>query len=83
MTATALAEELGLTVPAVRRHLDNLAESGLIEGQGVHVLPEQLGSRSSRALLKILSEGGHLALESDYDHLATRGPAVPLRGGRP
>lgn len=70
VTATALAEELGLTVPAVRRHLDNLAESGLIEDRESTSSPSSRG-RGRPARSYVLSEGGHLALESDYDHLAT------------
>ena len=70
VTATALADELGLTVPAVRRHLENLTDSGLIDER------ESTSSSASRgrgrpARSYVLSEGGHLALESDYDHLAT------------
>lgn len=68
VTATALADELGLTVPAVRRHLDNLAESGLIDEREVAATSRGRG-RPARSF--VLSEGGHQALESDYDHLAT------------
>ncbi|GAA4121882.1 transcriptional regulator [Knoellia locipacati] len=68
VTATALAEDLGLTVPAVRRHLDNLAESHLIEDREASPAGRGRG-RPARAY--VLSEGGHQALESDYDHLAT------------
>ncbi len=68
VTATALAEELGLTVPAVRRHLENLAESHLIEDREASSAGRGRG-RPARAY--VLSEGGHQALESDYDHLAT------------
>ncbi|CAN7432234.1 helix-turn-helix transcriptional regulator [Knoellia sp. LjRoot47] len=71
VTAAALADELGLTVPAVRRHLDNLAESGLIDDR--ESAPSGAGSRGRGrpARAYVLSEGGHQALESDYDHLAT------------
>lgn len=68
ITATALAEQLELTVPAVRRHLDNLTESQLIEDREVATASRGRG-RPARAF--VLSEGGHQALESDYDHLAT------------
>jgi predicted ArsR family transcriptional regulator len=67
VTATALAEELGLTVPAVRRHLENLADSHLIEDRE----SSPTGGRGRPARAYVLSEGGHQALESDYDHLAT------------
>ena len=69
ITAATLAEDLGLTVPAVRRHLENLAEAGLIaERESGH------GSRGRGrpARAYVLSDAGHQALESDYDHLATQ-----------
>lgn len=70
VTATALADELGLTVPAVRRHLENLAEAGLIEDrEATSQGPSRGRGRPARSY--VLSEGGHQALESDYDHLAT------------
>lgn len=67
ITATALAEQLALTVPAVRRHLDNLTESGLIEDRELSTTTRGRG-RPARAF--VLSEGGHQTLESDYDDLA-------------
>lgn len=69
VTATALADELGLTVPAVRRHLENLTESGLIDERESTASTSRGRGRPARSY--VLSEGGHLALESDYDHLAT------------
>ncbi len=69
VTATALADELGLTVPAVRRHLENLTESGLIDERESTSSTSRGRGRPARSY--VLSEGGHLALESDYDHLAT------------
>jgi predicted ArsR family transcriptional regulator len=68
VTATALADELGLTVPAVRRHLDNLTDAGLIED---HEATSGTRGRGRPARSFVLSEGGHRTLESDYDHLAT------------
>lgn len=69
VTATALADELGLTVPAVRRHLDNLGESGLLEEREAASATVRGRGRPARAY--VLSEGGHEALRADYDHLAT------------
>lgn len=69
VTATALADELSLTVPAVRRHLENLTESGLIDEREVAVASSRGRGRPARSF--VLSEGGHQALASDYDHLAT------------
>ena len=69
VTATALADDLGLTVPAVRRHLENLTEAGLIDERESAASPGRGRGRPARSF--VLSEGGHQALESDYDHLAT------------
>lgn len=67
ITATAVADELGLTVPAVRRHLETLTERGLIDEREA---PSQGRRRGRPARSYVLAEGGHGALESDYDHLA-------------
>jgi predicted ArsR family transcriptional regulator len=69
ITAATLAEELGLTATAVRRHLDNLTEAGLITER--ELVPAHRG-RGRPARSYVLSEAGHQALESDYDHLATQ-----------
>jgi predicted ArsR family transcriptional regulator len=68
ITAVTLAEQLGLTAAAVRRHLDNLADLGLINGREA-VAAHRGRGRPARAY--VVSEAGHQALESDYDHLAT------------
>ena len=68
ITAATLADELGLTAPAVRRHLENLEEAGLItEHEGA---PGVRG-RGRPARSFVLSDAGHQGLGSDYDHLAT------------
>nr|WP_082593126.1 helix-turn-helix domain-containing protein [Phycicoccus sp. Soil803] len=68
ITAATLALDLGLTAPAVRRHLENLEEAGLITER--EPAPGIRGrGRPARAF--VLSDAGHHALESDYDHLAT------------
>jgi predicted ArsR family transcriptional regulator len=69
VTAAALAEDLGLTPPAVRRHLENLVEARLIVDRE---LPPGHRGRGRPAKAFVLSEAGHQALESDYDHLATQ-----------
>lgn len=66
ITAAALADGLGLTPAAVRRHLDNLTDAGLIASRET---AHRGRGRPARA--HVLSEAGHQALESDYDHLAT------------
>ncbi len=66
--AITLAAQLGLTPTAVRRHLDNLVEDGLIEAR------EQASGHRGRgrpARSYVISPAGHQALVSDYDHLAT------------
>jgi predicted ArsR family transcriptional regulator len=68
ITAATLADDLGLTAPAVRRHLENLEEAGLIIER--EAAPGVRG-RGRPARSFVLSDAGHQALESDYDHLAT------------
>lgn len=68
ITAATLAQDLGLTAPAVRRHLENLEEAGLITER--EPAPGIRG-RGRPARSFVLSDAGHHALESDYDHLAT------------
>ena len=68
ITAGTLAEQLGLTAAAVRRHLDNLVELDLVTGREA-VTGHRGRGRPARAY--VVSEAGHQALESDYDHLAT------------
>jgi predicted ArsR family transcriptional regulator len=67
VTAAALAERLGLTAAAVRRHLDNLAGAGLIASR------DQPGAHRGRgrpARAYVVSASGHQALEADYEGLA-------------
>ena len=69
ITAATLADDLGLTAPAVRRHLENLEDAGLIvEHESAH--GSRGRGRPARAF--VLTDTGHQALESDYDHLATQ-----------
>ena len=69
ITAAALADELGFTPTAVRRHLENLVEDHLIVERE---LAHGHRGRGRPARAYVLSEAGHQALESDYDHLATQ-----------
>jgi predicted ArsR family transcriptional regulator len=68
ITAATLAEDLGLTAPAVRRHLENLADAGLIAEREPATTSRGRG-RPARSY--VISDAGHQALDSDYDHLAT------------
>ena len=70
VTAAALAEQLGLTPAAVRRHLDALAEQGMVTERE----PASDGKARGRgrpARSYVLSEAGHHALQDDYDDVAT------------
>jgi predicted ArsR family transcriptional regulator len=69
LTASELATRLGLTPAAVRRHLDLLVDNGAIEEHE----PASAGSRGRGrpARAYVLSEAGHLAMDSDYDDVAT------------
>jgi predicted ArsR family transcriptional regulator len=69
LTATALSARLGLTPAAVRRHLDLLVEKGAIEEHE----PASAGSRGRGrpARAYVLSEAGHVGMDSDYDDVAT------------
>jgi len=69
LTASALAYRLGLTPAAVRRHLDLLVETGNIEE---HEPPTAAGrGRGRPARAYVLSEAGHVGMDSDYDDVAT------------
>jgi len=69
VSAAELAGVLGLTPAGVRRHLDALLAEGLI---GVHDpaagTPRPRGRPARRF---VLTDAGHAAMASGYDHLAT------------
>lgn len=67
ITTTALAESLELSDTAIRRHVDNLVTDGLIEA---HDGANPRRGRGRPAKSYVVSEAGHGALASDYDHLA-------------
>ena len=69
LTAASLASRLGLTPAAVRRHLDLLAEQGVIEEHQPAGAAGRGRGRPARAY--ILSEAGHAAMNSAYDDVAT------------
>jgi len=69
LTATALATRLGLTPAAVRRHLDLLIEQGAIEEHEAATAAGRGRGRPARAY--VLSEAGHVGMDSDYDDVAT------------
>lgn len=70
-TAPALAEKLGLTPQAVRRHLDQLTEDGLIEaGERAPYGPAPTRGRGRPARVYFITEAGRDVFEKAYDDLA-------------
>jgi predicted ArsR family transcriptional regulator len=69
VTAAALGTRLGLTPAAVRRHLDNLLASGLIEVRTARRLATR--GRGRPAKLFAITDTGRSAFEQAYDDLAT------------
>lgn len=69
ITAAAIAEVLGLTTAGVRRHLDVLAEEGLVEEREHARAGARKRGRPARAY--VLTEQGHRGLRDDYDELAS------------
>jgi len=69
-TATALAERLGLTPAAVRRHLEALVESGQVEPREQRVRGERRRGRPARVFA--LTDAGRDSFEHSYDDLAAQ-----------
>jgi predicted ArsR family transcriptional regulator len=71
-TASVLAERLGLTPAAVRRHLDALAADGLVS---VWEVPSPKGARrrgrGRPARQYVMTDRGHAAMSAGYDDLAS------------
>lgn len=68
VTAAELADSLGLTPAAVRRHLDCLAQDELVDEHQPTGVTERKRGRPARAF--VLSPAGHARLRGDYDSLA-------------
>jgi predicted ArsR family transcriptional regulator len=68
VTTSDLAERLGLTSAAVRRHLDNLESEQLVRTLEVAPIGRRGRGRPARAY--VLTDAGHTALSSAYDDLA-------------
>src|SRR4051794_15314818 len=72
ITATVLAERLGLTPAAVRRHLDALAGGGLVS---VWEVPSVQGAgrrgRGRPARRYVMTDRGHAVMSAGYDDLAS------------
>jgi predicted ArsR family transcriptional regulator len=69
-TAAALAQRLDLTPAAVRRHLDQLLEEGLIESRQVRSLAVRGRGRPARAFA--LTDAGRDSFDQQYDDLAVQ-----------
>ncbi len=69
-TAAALAQRLGLTPAAVRRHLDQLVEDGSVEARD----PRTQGARGRGRPAKVfaLTEHGRDSFDQKYDDLAVQ-----------
>lgn len=68
LSAAEIAVRLGLTPAAVRRHLDLLAEQGLVDEGAAPVRGSRGRGRPARAY--VLADGGHAQLRGGYDELA-------------
>ena len=70
ITTTELVERLGFTQTAVRRHVENLLQEGLIEAhESLHPLGRPR-RRGRPAKSWVISPTGHAHLRSDYNDLA-------------
>jgi predicted ArsR family transcriptional regulator len=68
-TAATLGGRLGLTPAAIRRHLDNLINEGLIETRTARTYGNR--GRGRPAKLFVITDAGRSAFEHAYDDLAT------------
>ncbi|HUC59981.1 MAG TPA: metalloregulator ArsR/SmtB family transcription factor [Streptosporangiaceae bacterium] len=69
VSAVALGTTLGLTPAAVRRHLDQLLEGGMIESRTARVYGNRGRGRPARVFA--ITDAGRSAFEHTYDDLAT------------
>jgi predicted ArsR family transcriptional regulator len=69
-TASVLAEQLSLTPAAVRRHLDHMLETGLVETREPRVRGARRRGRPAK--LFALTAAGHDLFEQQYDDLAAQ-----------
>lgn len=68
ITASSLAESLGVTATGIRRHLDGLLEQGLITASD-HATAVRGRGRPARAY--VLTAAGHARMDTAYDEVAT------------
>ncbi len=70
ITVSCLAERLGVTPAAVRRHLDAMLAGGVVESREIAAVGAGRRGRGRPARAFVLTEAGHASLSSDYDDLA-------------
>ncbi|MBB4932400.1 putative ArsR family transcriptional regulator [Lipingzhangella halophila] len=69
ITASTLGERLGLTPAAIRRHLDNLTQEGMVEARDAR--PRGRRGRGRPARVFTITEAGRDAFVHGYDDLAS------------
>lgn len=69
-TATALADRLGLTPAAVRRHLEHLVGDGIVEAREERIQGQRRRGRPARVFA--LTAAGRDGFEQSYDDLAAQ-----------
>ena len=69
-TAVALGESLGLSAPAIRRHLDSLLAEGMVAEREQRALPGR--GRGRPAKVYALTDAGREAFPHAYDDLAVQ-----------
>lgn len=72
ISASALGRDLGLTPAAVRRHLDALAEAGVIVEREAPLSASVARGRGRPARQWVVAAAGHDELPSHYDDLAAQ-----------
>lgn len=72
ITVACLAERLGVTTAAVRRHLDAMLAGGVVETREIAAVGAGRRGRGRPARAFVLTEAGHASLSSDYDDLAVQ-----------
>jgi len=72
VTASVLAERLGLTPAAVRRHLDALAAGGLVSVWETPTVPGAVRRGRGRPARRfVVTDRGHAVMSAGYDDLAS------------
>ncbi len=70
ITVACLADRLGVTTAAVRRHLDAMLADGLVEAREMALSARRGRGRPAKAF--VLTDAGHSSLSNSYDDLAVQ-----------